>query len=437
MLSEMTGSPAGATRFIRRVKLRDYKSIGRCDVELAPLTVLVGRNGSGKSNFLDALSFVSDSLKTSLDHALRDRGGLRAVRRHSTGHPRNFEIELEFELPGRGSAVYAVKIESKAEGRFQVAREKLVIGAVRASQRDAVQTEQLTLAAVESSPAYGVAWYEVVAGEVRDASAENMPPASADRLYLVTASGFREFRAAYDALRSMGFYNLNPEEMKRPQSPDAGELLHRDGWNVASVIARLEREAPELKERVVSYLKVVVPGVTDFRRVELGPQETIQLHQRVQGSEHPWTFYAMNMSDGTLRSLGALIAAVQPAGHERVRLVGIEEPETALHPAATAALLDALREATAHTQIMITTHSPELLEGLELGSDKLLVVVARDGTTELAELDLASAKSIRDHLMSAGELLRMDQLEPDPEHIERQQRLRLFDFEPRDAQSDG
>ena len=48
-----------------------------------------------------------------------------------------------------------------------------------------------------------------------------------------------------DALTAMGFYNLNPESMKELQSSDAGELLHRDGDNIASVIARLEVEAPE------------------------------------------------------------------------------------------------------------------------------------------------------------------------------------------------
>lgn len=425
----MTSNATGAARFVRRVKLRNYRSIGRCDVELGPLTVLVGHNGSGKSNFLDALAFVSDSLRTSLDHALRERGGLRTVRRHSTSHPRNFEIEIEIELPGALTAIYAIKIDSKAEGDFQVAREKLVIGAIH-PRRSTASPAQLTIAAAEHTLSYGSAWYEIKNGELEGASVDNMPPASRDRLYLVSASGFREFRAAYDALQSMGFYSLNPETMKRLQSPDAGELLHRDGRNIASVIARLEREAPELKQRVVDYLKIIVPGVTDFHRVELGPQETVQLHQEVKGSQHPWTFYAMSMSDGTLRALGTLIAAVQPAGHDRVRLVGIEEPETALHPAATAALLDALNEATAHTQVLVTTHSPELLDGLNLERDKLLVVVARGGTTEIAEPDTASLTAIKDHLVSAGELLRMDQLEPNQSDVATQQKLKFFDFAP-------
>ena len=68
---------------VTRVVLKNFKSIAACDVKLGPLTVLVGPNGSGKSNFVDSLRFVSDSLTTTLDHALRDRGGINEVRRRS------------------------------------------------------------------------------------------------------------------------------------------------------------------------------------------------------------------------------------------------------------------------------------------------------------------------------------------------------------------
>jgi predicted ATPase len=86
---------------IRQVALKNYKSIARCDVRLGPLMFLVGPNGSGKSNFLDALRFVSDALNTSLDHALRDRGGIQEVRRRSeviqiiSAYPWNFNFPTE------------------------------------------------------------------------------------------------------------------------------------------------------------------------------------------------------------------------------------------------------------------------------------------------------------------------------------------------------
>src|SRR5436853_1945700 len=88
----------GDSTFLTRVLLENYKSIARCDVTLGPLTFLVGPNGSGKSNFLDALRLVSESLRSSLDHALRDRGGIKEVRLRSGGHPTHFGLRLEFRL---------------------------------------------------------------------------------------------------------------------------------------------------------------------------------------------------------------------------------------------------------------------------------------------------------------------------------------------------
>ncbi|MDE0059291.1 MAG: AAA family ATPase [Defluviicoccus sp.] len=85
-------------RLLTRVALRNYKSIGACDIRPAQLSFLVGPNGSGKSNYLDALRFVAESLGYSIDHALRDRGGIGEVRRRSGGHPTHFGIRLEFNL---------------------------------------------------------------------------------------------------------------------------------------------------------------------------------------------------------------------------------------------------------------------------------------------------------------------------------------------------
>ena len=99
--------------FVRHLTVRNFRSIGRCRVPLRPLTVVVGRNGSGKSNFLDALRFVADGLQTSLDHAIKTRGGIDDVRRRSTGHPRNFAIELHLTLPGLRFARYGFEISAR------------------------------------------------------------------------------------------------------------------------------------------------------------------------------------------------------------------------------------------------------------------------------------------------------------------------------------
>ncbi len=390
-------------QFLKRVKIRNYKSIEKCDIELGSLTMLVGRNGSGKSNFLDALRFVFDSLETSLDHAVKSRGGINDVRRRSTDHPHNFAIEVQIRLEDGRVASYGFEIGSQEKGGFFVQREQLCI-----AEPDGVSG----------------AGFQLAGGGSIQSTVENIPPASPNRLNLVNASGLPQFRKVYDALAAMGFYNLNPEEMQEFQSPDAGELLRRDGSNIASVIGRLTEDRPELKERIREYLRAIVPDIVDFERVGLGHRETLEFRQAVKGSKHAWRFLAANMSDGTLRSLGILVAAMQLADRKHpVRLVGIEEPETALHPAAAGALMDSLREAAAHTQVLVTTHSPDLLDQFDPESDDLLVVQATQGTTEIGPADPASRDSIKRHLFTPGDLLRMDQLQPDHEAVAQQQEL--------------
>ena len=391
---------------LRRVAIENFKSIAKCRVDLAPLTVIVGRNGSGKSNFLDALKFVVDALQTSLDHAIRSRGGIDDVRRRSTGHPRNFGIRLELLLPNLHRADFTFEIAARSGGSFAVKNEEINVIAPNGSVTANYRREERRVSS-ESHP--------------------TMPPVLDDRLFLVNAAGLPEFRAAYDALVTMGFYNLDPEAMREPQAPDAGELLHHDGSNIASVVARLSAHPSSALMRISEYLGKIVPDVESVERVSLGPRETLQFLQKVKGAKYPWRFYASSMSDGTLRALGALVAVTQlTGGAQTVRLVGIEEPETALHPAAAGALMDALREATRHTQVIVTTHSADLLDEVDINQDGLLVVVSEDGITRIAPPDQASLDVVRSHLYSAGELLRTDQLAPDPGNLNEQEQMELF-----------
>jgi predicted ATPase len=405
-----------AEPFLSRIRIRNYKSISKCDVSLGSVTVLVGRNGSGKSNFLDAIRFVVDALVSSLDHAIKSRGGIEAVRRRSTGHPRNFAISFDMNLPEWRNSTYGFEVAARQQGGFIIKRERLHLR----NARNEIEAQ-----------------YEVEDGQLKVHSVESMPPVSPDRLYLVNAAGLPIFRPVYDALVSVGFYNLVPEAMKELQSPDAGELLHRDGSNIASVMARLSDTKPKIKDRIKAYLETIVPGISEVDRIPLGPRETLQFRQRVVGSQHPWKFYAASMSDGTLRALGILVAVMQLAERRNpVSFVGIEEPETALHPAAAGALIDALREAASHTQVVITSHSPDLLDQVNPANDTLLVVASEEGNTRIAPVDSASHQAIKKHLYSPGDLLRMDQLQPDEADLSRQDQMTLFDMSPDDMADD-
>jgi len=383
--------------FLTRVVLNNYKSIKECSVKLGALTFLVGQNGAGKSNFLDALRLVSDSLNTSLEHGLRDRGGINEVRRRSSGHPTHFGIRLEWRLPSGKQGVYACRVGAQKKGGFEVQQEVCRIFADDPRLDD---------------------YYNVENGVLIASSLKVAPPATSDRLYLVPAAGLPEFRPLYDALSRMGFYNLNPDEIRELQPPDPGEVLKRDGSNLASVLSVLERDSGDnrqLHQRIVGFLSKIVPGIQDIAVKHVGKKETLEFRQQMGSSKDPWRFMAENMSDGTLRALGVLTALFQctSGGSKKVPFVGIEEPEVAVHPGAAGVLRDGLLMAARVTQIAVTSHSPDLLDDKDIGSDNILAVVNRNGETIIGPVDEAGRSAMRDRLYTAGELLRLNQLEPD------------------------
>jgi predicted ATPase len=383
--------------FLKRVVLRNYRSIGSCDVELGPLTYLVGANGSGKSNFLDALHLVGDALTGSLDNALNKRGGLSEIRRRSNGHPTHFGIRLEFFLTDGTQGHYAFEVGT------------------RQGLGHEVQAEECAIGGIGKGP-----FFRIERGSLIKTSEPTFPAVTSDRLALVSLSGLTAFRPVFDALTAMGFYNLNPKLMREMQNPQDGRLLKPVGENIASVIGHLERFAPEAMIVIQEYLQTVAPMVHGVERKKIGPMETLEFRQDMAGSKHPWRFLAQNMSDGTLRALGVLTALFQSNRDYAPSLIGVEEPETALHPAASAALRGALVLASKKTQIIVTSHSPDLLNDRSLDASSLLAVISEGGETKIGPLDYASRESMRNHLFSAGELLRMNQLAPDRDILDAQ-----------------
>lgn len=399
------------TPFLTRVILKNYKSIGYCDVPLQSLTYLVGPNGSGKSNFLDALHLVQEALSGTLENALHERGGLSEVRRRSSGHPNNFSILLHFKLPNQGTGTYGFRIGATTGGGFIVQEEECTLeGGVR--------------------PCF----FKIERGKLKRSSETSFPAISTDRLALVSISGQPQFRPIYDALQTMGFYNLNPRIMRELQKPQDGRLLKPAGENIASVVGHLERSKPDGLRIIEEYLHHVVASVDSLRRIPVGPMETLEFRQQMAGAKYPWSFYAQSMSDGTLRAVGVLTALFQGSGEKGLSLVGIEEPETALHPAASAALREALTSASSLTQVVVTSHSPELLDDPGIEPDSILSVEYSEGETRIAPIDQAARASIHAKLYTAGELLRLNQLAPSAQWVEEQKKAQTELFDEADDQ---
>ncbi len=379
----MTTRPDGT--FLTRVRLRNYKSIAECDVRLGPLTFLVGPNGSGKSNFLDALRFVSDSLRARLDQAVGERGGVRELF-HRTSAPQDaFGWDFEFLMPDGASGRYEVEVVERGDG-------------------PAVRSEQCSLRGPDGRTKSGMQARSPGPGD----------PRMDGRLGLVVMAEDTSLFPVYQALSSMSFYNPSPRAMRELQPPEAGEHLLWDASNAANVLARLQQHEPARVERINEYLRLIVPGLDSVAPLTLGPRRTVQFIQAASRSGAATTFYAANMSDGTLRALGILIALFQRGRKRSPALLGIEEPEAALHPGAVGILLGALEEASRESQVVVTSHSPDLLDDKHITADQILAVSAESGSTRIAPIDAVGRDVLRRRLYTAGELLRLGELRPEP-----------------------
>ena len=377
---------------ITSVHLRDYKSIANCAVDLKELTVLVGPNGAGKSNFLDGLGFTAEALRYSVDHALRERGGIDEVRRRGGERLGGFSIRVDLRFAG-ATGWYGFEICGTGRGRYVVRREECV---------------------VRSQDPERCGNFRVYDGSTVTSCISKPPPSvGADRLYLLPASACEPFRPVYDALSAMAFYNFDPASIRDLQAPDSGDLLERSGTNVASVLDRLKTRSPASGARIDQYLAAIVPGAVGVEPISVGPRLTVEFREQAPG-EAARRFLANSMSDGTLHVLGMLVALFQRADGTggRPGLIGIEEPESALHPGAAGALADVLREASEQVQVIVTTHSADLLDRDTIAQESILAVEAEHGETRIAPLDETCRTACRDGSFTAGELLRMDQLKP-------------------------
>lgn len=384
-----TGSRGRNTMLDERltsVRYRNFRSFLDERVQLGDLTVLVGPNGAGKSNFVEGLRFLRDALR-GLDEAMLQRGGIGNVRRKVShgGRPPDLEIGVEATI-GDARFSYSVTIGTVAGGDWRLKREtcwRRNPGARTLSfsrEGDRIQYKGLR----DNDP-------------IR--RREYMPE---DRLALPLVG--RPFRDLSRFLTDVGAYGIYPDLLREPQRLLRTGRLDDDAGNLASILRRLrKRRADPAAGRIREVLSDVVPDVTNLRVTEPGSFLAIGLATDRNGKDM-W-FDAAQLSDGTLRLLAILTALYQTPVPS---LVAIEEPELTVHPGAAAVLTDELVEAAHRMQVIVTTHSPDLVARVPL--DSLRVVEATATGTKVGRVSSDQVDAVNEKLFSPGDLMRIDGL---------------------------
>ncbi len=376
---------------ITRVQIKNFRNLADVDVHLGPLTVLVGRNGAGKSTFLDALRFVRDALKNGFDTTVSQSGGIEAVRRRSAQIDSD-DIEMAFELSlAEGEAMYSFSIGTKQTEYRRVKNEALQLKTKYA----AINELRFETKAGEwiSAPTDFLTIREQMWGMA-------VPPHIL--ILPVLSMFFPVMDAVLRNLTEAGYYSVFPNTLRTPQRQSSVSMLSEDGQNLATTLQSIVRNG-EFQQDLISALARVVEGVSDLRVVEVGGYLAVEL-RKTQGRHSLW-FPLAQESDGTLRVLALLAALYQKAPHI---LIAIEEPELSIHPGALAVLSEVIEEAATRSQVIITTQSPDLISRFQ--ADQLRIVEMVDGNTRIGPIDEGQREAINKQLFSAGDLLRIEGL---------------------------
>lgn len=367
---------------ITRIVVKNYRSLLDVDVALTPLTVFVGKNGAGKSNLIEVLRFVRDALTSGLQEAIMMRGGIRALRCWFADASEHVSIHLHIDGTS-WSGEYGFAFGNRSADECELKSEQLSITDEHHQKR----------------------FFKVVDGQLVKASHGRLTgPVSTESFYL---SQFKApcAKAVRDFLTNMSFYDLPPAYMRKPQKLFPPFPLLETGENLASTLREMQKRSQDYL--ITEALEVVADGLDGYLIEQTKDQLITMLHYTFQNGR-PFTLSSRlsDEADGTIRMLAILTALYQ----ERFpSLLAIEEPEKELYLDGLALCSEVFQEAAWRYQVMLTTHSPDLINYFP--ADTIRVVEKENGTTKVGPISDHQYKSMAENLFLAGGLMRIQGLE--------------------------
>ena len=400
---------------ITRVRVKNFRSLADVDVTLGPLTVLVGRNGAGKSAFIDALRFVRDVLRSGVDEAIRKRNGLPMLQtRKADGSIKDmaFEICVQSE---RCAGQYGFALGSE-EGKYVIRHEFCRLGSTPDTLKTVFDMEagQWAVAPALNSlldnhaPDTSKLPIETTGG-LRNTGAASLllySPAALILPLLGARHGNTNIDVLYSELTAANYYAIYPNSLRVPQPSTNVYALSENADNLTSALKRiLDNNGAS---NVLAAMKFFVEDVEDIKVDELGSYRTIQIKHGFKERAGFWLDLAQE-SDGTVRFLAMLTALYQDAEHA---LISIEEPELFLYPRYYRLIHNLLAETALQQQIVITTQSPDLIS--EFDVEELRIVERKEGETYIGPLLPEQVDAVHKELFTTGDLLRIEGLRATP-----------------------
>ncbi len=383
--------------FLEQIRMTNLLSFGPDTpaLPLRPLNVLIGPNGAGKSNPIEAISLLRSAPKH-LGAEIRDSGGVRDwIWKGAKGREATVEVvAANHPQPHRKPIRHSMSFVDSAS-RFELVDERV---------EDSEPMPGYTDAYFYYRARPGKPVINVRGEQRRELRREDIDPEKSilsqrkdpDQYPEITYLGDQYERIRIYREWSFGRFSA----LRMPQEPNRrNDGLEENFLNLGLMLNRFRRQA-DLKRRLLDALQELYPGIEDFDvSIEAGSVQVF-LH------EGPFSIPATRLSDGTLRYLCLLAMLCHP---EPPPLICIEEPELGLHPDVVSSLGGLLRDASTRTQLIVATHSVELIDALSESPDDVIVFEKQAGSTQMCRL---SSAGLTDWLQqyALGELWRRGEL---------------------------
>lgn len=386
-------------------RIQHYKSLTDVTLNnLGPLTVLVGANASGKSNVVDALRFLRDMVAGGLDHAFSMRNGITMVRQQSKTRP--FKIQLTIHLldDKEREHSYEVVIKSHKIGNFIVELERIswhenrLVGFNDDDEEDDNQLIEKSIRKYALRKEDGTLILD--GKQMRQKLPKDVTSLGITVNWDTLGNSISSF------LNQTRFSSIYPNTLKRPAPPDTDRVLKESGENWASILKAIKRtrEGRSTFTQILEIMQKILPKLEDVVITTVGGYLVPQF--RFNGRNGIHSFDPAQLSDGTLRILGILLALYQ---YPRSKLLVIEEPEQTVHPAVLAMLAESFREASELSQIIITSHSPHLIDNFK--PEEIRVVTLEENGTRVSPIRKEQVESVKQRLISLEEFMMAEGLQ--------------------------
>jgi predicted ATPase len=363
----MTWQSKSEDRF-QMLTIEGFRRLYHVQVQLRPLSVLIGANGIGKTSVLDVLSLLASSANKSLGSTVSDLSGLPAL--------------LTYDRADRLHLGVSMEVENEKPLKYDLSLRPQGVGYIIEHETLTQQREPPPSQPFKHIEAHGlnVRYYEAGKGLIPPSWEYNPLETFLSQI----PSMFRQPEEFRNRLASSTFYhvlNVEPRSPVRlPQPMVPAELPGRNGENLVSCLFSLRESQRDRFEAIEDALKVAFPG---FQRLDFPPVAAGTLALTWRDSHFSKPLFVHQLSEGMLRFLW-LTTLLQSPGLTALTL--LDEPEVSLHPELLSMLASLLREASTRTQLIVATHSDRLIRFLE-PSEVVVMDSDEGGLTTMTRAD--------------------------------------------------